>query len=122
MHACMHAQTTTQPCPEMQFLQAESGMLRSGSSGMLRVGSSGLLRASSGVKEGVKSALERTSSFKSTISRSSSAGAKELMSALQHTASGDFREASIQVSPPAGGLHVFEAQCHPIFSYPEPFM
>lgn len=81
---------------------------------MLRVGSSGLLRASSGVKDGLKSALERTSSIQSAISRSSSAGAMEVLSALQHTATGDFRGASIQVTPCLAGYLTFlpgPAQC-----------
>ena len=43
----------------------------------------------------MKAALERTSSFQSTLSRGNS-GAKELMSSLQHAASGDFQEASGQ--------------------------
>ena len=46
--------------------------------------------------EGMKSALESTSSMKSAISRSSSAGAKDLLAALQSTANGDLEDATEQ--------------------------
>lgn len=58
---------------------------------------SGLLRASSGLAEGMRSAIERTTSMKSTISRNSSAGAREILAALQDTANGDLGEASEKV-------------------------
>lgn len=72
------------------MLQSDSGLQHSSSL------HSGLLRASSGVAEGMRSAIERTSSMKSAISRSSSAGAKDLLAALQSTANGDLEEATEQ--------------------------
>lgn len=56
-----------------------------------------LKRAGSDLKDQVKAALERTPSFNSQLMRSTSAGAKEMLSALHHTASGNFNEASVQV-------------------------
>ena len=55
----------------------------------------GLHRASSDLRDTMKSALNRTASFRSAISRSSSAGAREVLDALREAASVDAAEPQV---------------------------
>ena len=55
----------------------------------------GLHRASSDLRDTMKSALNRTASFRSAVSRTSSAGAREVLDALREAASVDAGEAQV---------------------------